>query len=121
MKSVAHITFSSRRLTRGSIRLREEHRCPVVMEGEKIVGLITERNYARKIALMARSSKDTPVRDIMISSAMYVRSGERHHLRAEIHDPAVGALHHGGARLIKEVCHGVICGTRGCLGGTHTR
>jgi hypothetical protein len=22
----------------------------------------------------------------------------------------------GGARLIKEVCHGVICGTRGCLG-----
>ena len=48
MKSVAHITFSSRRLTRGSIRLREEHRCPVVMEGEKIVGLITERNYAPK-------------------------------------------------------------------------
>ena len=42
------------------------------MEGEKIVGLITERNYARKIALMARSSKDTPVRDIMTPSAMYV-------------------------------------------------
>ena len=44
----------------------------VVMEGEKIVGIITERDYARKIVLMARSSKDTPVRDIMTTSAMYV-------------------------------------------------
>jgi CBS domain-containing protein len=44
----------------------------VVMEGEKIVGIITERDYARKIVLMARSSKDTPVRDIMTPAAMYV-------------------------------------------------
>ena len=44
----------------------------VVMEGEKIVGIITERDYARKIVLMARSSQDTPVRDIMTASAMYV-------------------------------------------------
>ena len=44
----------------------------VVMEGEKIVGIITERDYARKIVLMARSSKDTPVRDIMTASALYV-------------------------------------------------
>ena len=45
----------------------------VVMESETVVGLITERDYARKIALMARSSKDTPVRDIMTSPVMYVR------------------------------------------------
>jgi CBS domain-containing protein len=44
----------------------------VVMEGAKIVGIISERDYARKIVLMARSSKDTPVRNIMTSSAMYV-------------------------------------------------
>ena len=45
----------------------------LVMEGEQIVGIITERDYARKIILMTRSSKDTPVRDIMASEVMYVR------------------------------------------------
>jgi len=45
----------------------------VVVAEEHVVGIITERDYARKIILMARSSKDTPVRDIMTSAVMYVR------------------------------------------------
>ena len=45
----------------------------VVLDGEKVVGMVTERDYARKVALMARSSKDTPVRDIMTSRVMFVR------------------------------------------------
>ena len=45
----------------------------LVMEGEQIVGIITERDYARKTILMGRASKETPVRDIMTSEVMYVR------------------------------------------------
>lgn len=45
----------------------------LVMEGKAILGIITERDYARKVALMARTSKETPVYDIMTSDVMYVR------------------------------------------------
>ena len=45
----------------------------LVMEAEKVAGIITERDYARKIVLMSRSSKQTPVREIMTSAVMYVR------------------------------------------------
>jgi CBS domain-containing protein len=37
---------------------------PVVEKGE-LVGIISERDYTRKVILKGKSSKDTPVRDIM--------------------------------------------------------
>ena len=37
----------------------------LVMEGDKLVGLLSERDYARKVVLAGRSSKDSPVKDVM--------------------------------------------------------
>ncbi|WP_321844847.1 CBS domain-containing protein [Paraburkholderia bannensis] len=45
----------------------------VVMDGEAIVGIVTERDYARKIVLMDRSSKTTAVRDIMTPHVRFVQ------------------------------------------------
>ncbi len=44
----------------------------VVMQGEQIVGLISERDYARKIILHGRSSPTTLVREIMTSPVVYI-------------------------------------------------
>ena len=45
----------------------------LVMEGKDIVGILTERDYARKIALMGRTSLTTLVSDVMTTAVMYVQ------------------------------------------------
>jgi CBS domain-containing protein len=45
----------------------------MVTEGAEIVGIFTERDYARKIALMGRTSTFTQVKDVMTSAVLFVR------------------------------------------------
>lgn len=45
----------------------------LVIDGEKLTGIVTERDYARKVALEGRSSKDSKVADIMSSKVLCAR------------------------------------------------
>ena len=45
----------------------------MVMEGAKLVGIISERDYARKVILHGRSSRTTQVREIMTSRVVYAQ------------------------------------------------
>ena len=45
----------------------------IVLDGEKTAGIITERDYARKIILKGRSSRDTQVREIMTTKVIHAQ------------------------------------------------
>ena len=45
----------------------------MVMQGEKLVGIISERDYARKVILQGRSSRTTQVKEIITSHVLYAQ------------------------------------------------
>ena len=49
----------------------------LVMENEELVGVISERDYARKVILKGKASKETSVREIMTSKVYYVGPDQR--------------------------------------------
>ncbi|MFZ1099167.1 MAG: CBS domain-containing protein [Steroidobacteraceae bacterium] len=57
-----------------AIRLMAEHSVGalLVMKGAALEGIVSERDYARKVILRGRSSSDTPVGDIMTSPVLTV-------------------------------------------------
>ena len=44
----------------------------LVIENEQLLGIFSERDYARKVSLQDKSSRDTRVRDIMSGKVLYV-------------------------------------------------
>jgi CBS domain-containing protein len=85
-----------------------------VKEGDKVVGIITERDYLRKVILKGRASKETAVATIMstglhtvapsdtVSTALSIMTDKRcRHLPVFDSDQLVGIVSTGD--LIKEI------------------
>ena len=45
----------------------------LVREGARVVGVFSERDYARQVILKGKASKDTPIRDVMTARVVFVR------------------------------------------------
>ena len=48
----------------------------LIIEDELVVGIFSERDYARKVILRGKASKDTPVQEIMTERVFYVQPNQ---------------------------------------------
>ena len=44
----------------------------LVLDADKLIGIFSERDYARKVILKGKASKDTPVKEIMSTKVLYI-------------------------------------------------
>jgi len=68
------ISISPEKTTYQALELMAKHDVGaiLVMENEKLLGLFTERDYSRKVILVGRSSRETPVRETMVDKLLVV-------------------------------------------------
>lgn len=74
-KSVQVYSLSATASVLDAIRMMAEHHIGsvMVMEDGLLQGIVTERDYARKVILLGRSSSETPLSDIMSSPVLTVK------------------------------------------------
>lgn len=48
----------------------------LVMEGDNLIGILSERDYARKVVLRGKSSRETTVKDIMTENVLTVTTSD---------------------------------------------
>lgn len=96
--------------------------CLVVLDGERLCGIFSERDYARQVALLGRSSRDTAVRDIMTHRVLCVRPEQTVDdcmglmtTRRVRHLPVVDHKRVVGLVSIGDVVHEVISEQRGLI------
>ena len=71
--SVVSVAPSSTVLDALKVMAEKEIGAVIVIDGEHMVGIFSERDYARKVVLQGKASKDTPVREIMTERVVCVR------------------------------------------------
>ena len=71
--SVVSVTSASTVLEALKVMAEKEIGAVVVIDQEHLVGIFSERDYARKVVLQGKASKDTPVREIMTEKVVCVR------------------------------------------------
>ncbi|MDO8971290.1 MAG: CBS domain-containing protein [Saprospiraceae bacterium] len=91
----------------------------VVLDDERMVGIISERDYARKVILKGKSSKDTRVSEIMTTTVFTIHPDEtveeamdimvKHHIR---HLPVVDDAQVVGVISIMDTTRNVIYSMR---------
>lgn len=74
-KGNAVIAVSSESNVYEALQLMAQHEigAVLVVDAGRLVGIMSERDYARKVILKGKSSQETPVREIMTERVVYAR------------------------------------------------
>lgn len=71
--SVVSVAPSSTVLEALKVMAEKEIGAVIVIDGEHLAGIFSERDYARKVVLQGKNSRDTPVREVMTEKVVCVR------------------------------------------------